>query len=123
MTSPVLYFGYLLVMGAGLACFAQAWRHRFDTPRHKRWGVTGVALSLTGIAVVLVGAWLGGWRVEERLPDVVLFHRRIAYVGTALLLLVAVTGALRLPLHKRLYVVFLPVYVAVLLTAIVGYRP
>jgi len=123
MPSAVLYFAYLAVMGTGLFCFAQAWRHRFDTPRHRRWGITGVVTSLTGIVVVLVGAWLWGWRVEERLPDVVLVHRRIAYAGTALLLLVGVSGARRWPLHKRLYVLFLPVYVAVLLTAIVGYRP
>ena len=33
------------------------------------------------------------------------------------------TGALRLAIHKRLYVVFLPVYAIVLLTAVLGYRP
>lgn len=123
MQPEVLYFTYLVVMAAGLVCFLQAWRHRLDTPRHKRWGITGTALSLTGIVVVLVGAWLWGWRVEERLPDVVAFHRQIAYLGTALLLLTAITGALRMPLHKKLYMVFLPVYVLVLATAVVGYRP
>ncbi|MDJ0521249.1 MAG: hypothetical protein QNJ90_04165 [Planctomycetota bacterium] len=123
MPPALLYWTYLVVMTAGLVCFVQAYRTRFVTPVHKRWGITGTVLSLTGIVVVLVGAWLGGWRVEERLPDVVAFHRQIAYVGTALLLLTAVTGALRMPLHKRLYIVFLPVYVVVLVTAIIGYRP
>ena len=123
MPSAVLYFTYLLVMSGGLVCFLQAYRHRFDTPVHRRWGITGTCMSLAGIVVVLVGAWVWGWRVEERLPDVVLFHRRAAYAGTALLLLTAVTGALRMRLHKRLYVVFLPVYVVVLATAIIGYRP
>ena len=123
MPPAVLYFTYLIVMAAGLFCFLQAWRHRLDTPVHKRWGITGTALSLAGIAVVLVGAWLWGWRVEERLPEVVVFHRRIAYLGTGLLLLTAITGALRHPVHKRLYLVFLPVYVVVLATAVVGYRP
>ncbi len=123
MPSAVLYFTYLLVMAAGLFCFYKAYRTRLDTPVHKRWGITGTSLSLAGITVVLVGAWLWGWRVEERLPDVVRFHRRAAYAGTGLLILTAVTGALRLSIHRRLYLVFLPVYVVVLLTAVVGYRP
>ena len=123
MPPAVLYFTYLLVMLAGLLCFVQAYRSRYDTPRHKRWGITGTCLSLAGIAVVLVGAWLWGWRVEERWPDVVRFHRAVAYAGVALLLLTAITGALRLAIHKRLYVVFLPVYAIVLLTAVLGYRP
>lgn len=123
MPSAALYFLYLVVMTAGLACFIQAWRHRFVTPVHKRWAVTGTALSLGGIAVVLLGAELFGWRVDQRLPWLVTIHRRLALVSTALLILTAVTGALRVPIHTRLYVLFLPAYVLALLTAIVGYRP
>lgn len=123
MPPALLYYAYLAVMAGGLFCFLQAWRHRFDTPRHKRWGLLGTGLSLGGIAVVLLGAYALGWRVAERWPEVVRFHRAAAYVGTALLILTAVTGALRLPLHKRLYLVFLPVYVIVLAAAILGYGP
>ncbi len=123
MPSPVLYFTYLLVMAAGLVCFLKAFQSRLDTPVHKRWGITGMALSLGGIAVVLLGAWLWDWRVDERLPDVVRFHRAAAYGAVGLMVLVSVTGALRHPLHKKLYIVFLPVYVVVLVTAMVGYRP
>ena len=64
-----------------------------------------------------------GWRVEQRYPLVVMIHRKIALVSTALLILTALTGALRLRLHHKLYVVFLPTYIATLLTAMVGYRP
>lgn len=123
MPSSILYFAYLGVMVAAFACFLQAFRVRFDTPRHKRWGVTGVALSLGGIAVVLIGAYAWGWTVPERWPQVVLWHRRLAYAGTALIVLVGVTGALRLRIHKKLYIVFLPVYAIVLVLAILGYRP
>ena len=123
MPSAVLYFLYLAVMTAGLACFLQALRHRHVTPVHKRWGITGTALSLGGIAVVLLGAELFGWRVDQRLPWLVTIHRRIAVVSTALLILTAVTGAMRARIHHKLWVVFLPLYVAALLTAIVGYQP
>jgi hypothetical protein len=123
MPSPVLFFGYLAVMAAALACFLQAFRQRLDTPVHKRWGIVGTCLSLGGILVVILGAEMLGWRVEQRYPLVVIIHRKIALVSTALLILTALTGALRLRLHHKLYVVFLPTYIATLLTAMVGYRP
>jgi hypothetical protein len=123
MPSSVLYFGYLAVMTAAMVCFLQAFRVRFDTPRHKRWGVTGVLVSLGGIVVVLLGASLWGWTVDQRWPGVILWHRRLAYVGTALILLIGVSGALRWRIHTRLYLVFLPVYALVLLLAILGYEP
>ena len=123
MPSNVLYFLYLVVMAAGLACFLQAYRMRLSTEVHKRWGITGTAISLGGIGVVLLATYLWGWRVEQRLPDVVLWHRRLALVSVTLLVLTAVTGMRRIPIHTRLYVVFLPVYIAALVTAAVGYRP
>ena len=42
-----------------------------------------------------------GWRVEERLPEVVAFHRRAAYGATGLLLLTAISGALRWPIRWK----------------------
>lgn len=123
MPSAVLYFLYMAVMTAGLACFVQAWRHRRVTPVHKRWGITGTAISLGGIVVVLLGAEVFGWRVDARLPWLVTIHRQIALVSTALLILTAVTGAMRARIHKKLYVLFLPMYVAALVTAIIGYQP
>ncbi len=123
MSSTALYFIYLAVMTGALFCFLQAFRVRFDTPRHKRWGIAGVVVSLTGIVVVLVAAATVGWTVPERFPEVVRWHRRLAYVGTALIVLIAVTGAMRLRIHTRLYLVFFPIYVLVLVLAIIGYAP
>ncbi len=103
--------------------FVQAWRRRFVTPEHKRWGITGTIISLTGIAVVLAGAEVFGWRVDQRLPWLVTIHRRIALVSTALLILTAVTGAMKARVHKKLYLLFLPAYVLALVTAAIGYQP
>ena len=124
MPSAVLFFTYVVVMTAALWCFVQAFRTRFDTPVHKRWGITGCLLSLGGIAVVLVLNYALGWKVDQRFPEVVLWHRRFAYVGTALILLIMATGALRiLRIHTRLYVVFFPIYVIALVLAVIGYKP
>ena len=124
MPSAVLFFAYVVVMTVALGCFVQAFRKRFDTPVHKRWGITGCLLSLGGIVTVLVLSYAMGWRVPQRFPDVVLWHRRFAYVGTILILLIMATGALRiLRVHTRLYVVFFPVYVIALVLAIIGYKP
>ncbi|MDA1193888.1 MAG: hypothetical protein O2894_01755 [Planctomycetota bacterium] len=123
MPPAILYFGYLTVMGGGLLCFLQAFRHRRTVALHKRWALVGTGLSLGGIAVVLVGAEFLGWRVPQRIPWLVSVHRAVALFSTALLLLTAITGALRIRIHTRLYVVFLPAYVIALLTAVVGYRP
>jgi len=123
MPSSVLYFGYLAVMAAALACFMQAFRNRLETPVHKRWGILGTCLSLGGVVIVIAGAELFGWRVDQRLPWVVALHRKIALVSTALLILTALSGALRWRVHRRLYLVFLPVFVTALLTALIGYRP
>jgi hypothetical protein len=123
MEPSALYFVYLTIMSAAFLCFLQAYRTRLHTPTHKRWGVTGVLISLTGIAAVLIASRLWGWTVPQRHPDVVLWHRRLAYVAAAMIVLVALSGALRWPLHTRLFVVFLPLYGLVLLLAIVGYGP
>jgi hypothetical protein len=123
MPPSVLYYCYLGVMTAAFGCFLQAFRSRRHTPTHKRWAITGVALSLGGIVVVLAGAYLVGWHVPSRFPGVVIWHRRLAYAATLLIVLLAVSGARRWPIHKRLYVIFLPLYAVVLALAAVGYRP
>jgi len=123
MPSALQFTLYLVVMTGGLACFFQAYRTRLVTPLHKRWGIAGTAISLGGIGVVLLATYAWGWRVEQRLPEVVLWHRRLALLSSALLVLTALTGMLRIRIHTRLYVVFLPLYVASLLTAAIGYRP
>ena len=123
MSSALLYYVYGLVMVASLACFGQAWRTRLVTPVHKRWGGAGVGLALAGIVVVLVLTYVMGWRVDQRFPTVVRVHRLLALAATALMLLVGLTGWRRMPIHKRLYVVFMPLYAVTVATALVGYTP
>jgi len=123
VSSALLFCLYLVVMLAGLGCFLQAFRTRHVTAVHRRWGLAGAALSLGGIAVVLLATYLLGWRVEQRLPEVVFWHRRVALVTVFLLILTALTGMLRMRLHRRLYWLFLPLYVLTLLSAAIGYRP
>lgn len=123
MPSAVLYYTYGAVMVASLACFAQAFRSRLVTPVHKRWGITGAALSLGGIVVVLIATYALGWRVDQRYPDVVRVHRVLALIATALVLLLGVSGWRRWPLHTRLYIPFFPLYVATVATALLGYTP
>ena len=123
MASTVLYWTYLVVMGASLVCFFRALALRHQTPRHRRWGIAGVALAIGGIVVVVVAYRVFGWVVDQRYPSVVDWHRRVAYAATALVVLVGVSGARRWPIHKQLYKVFLPLYVLALALAAVGYQP
>lgn len=123
MPSAILYIVYGLVMLVSLLCFALAYRHRLITPVHKRYALTGTALSLGGIVVVLILTYAFGWRVDQRFPDVVRVHRILALFATALVLFIAFTGWRRWPIHTRLYVVFFPLYVLTVGTALVGYQP
>jgi hypothetical protein len=123
MPSSILYFGYGAVMLVAYACFLKAYATRLDTPTHKRWGMAGTAISLTGILVVVVGAYAWGWRPDERWHEMVMVHRAIALVSFALLALTAVTGAKRHKLHPKLFRFFLPAYTLALITAAIGYQP
>ena len=80
-------------------------------------------LALGGIAVVLLATYLWGWRVHQRYPEVVLWHRRIALVATALLILVAYSGWKRWPRHPLIARCAVCVFVVALLLAAIGYRP
>ena len=121
--SWVLFATYLTVMGAAYACFLRAFAVRKRTPVHKRWGLTGVALDMAGTAVVLVVHRGLGWSLPHRDEALVLWHRGFAYATTAMVLLIAVTGWRRMPLHTRLWPVFLPLYGVTLALAILAYWP
>ena len=123
MGSTTLYYLYAIVMLAALYCFVRAWQTRFVTPIHKRFALIGVALNVGGVLAVIVAHRLWGWQVNHRIEDVVVWHRRLAYVSSALIIFIAITGALRMHIHKRLYIVFFPLYIVVLVTALVGYGP
>jgi hypothetical protein len=111
-------------MLAALGCFLLAYRHRLDTPRHKRYGITGIALGLGGVIVVIAVSWAFGWTVPVRHAEIVSAHRRfLAPVSTLLMLLVGVTGALRWRIHTKLYTLLFPLYLAAVVTAIIGYWP
>ncbi len=123
MPPALLFFAYVLVMAAGLVCFVRAFQVRHDTPRHKRWALTGTALALGGVVVVLLAWRVLDWQVASRSAEWVRVHRTLAYCATGMLLLVAVSGARRWAIHTRLYWVFFPLYTAALATALVAYRP
>ena len=123
MGSAILFWTYLAVMFAAAACFLQAYRVRKDTPRHKRFGITGVALALSGIVVVLALTYDLGWHVDKRSPEIVLWHRRVAYVSTALLVLTGLSGMLRWKVHPLVARVSVAVYFVALALACLGYRP
>ena len=123
MGSTALYYVYATVMIAALYCFVRAWQTRFVTPIHKRFALWGVGLNIGGVLAVIVAHRMWGWVVEHRIEDVVTWHRRLAYVSSALIILIAITGALRMSIHKRLYIIFFPLYIIVLVTALIGYKP
>ncbi len=123
MVSTLLYYTYGLVMTGALACFVQAFRVRRNTPRHKRWAVSGVAMAFGGIVVVVLVTYLFGYRPTERFPEVVLWHRRMALAATVVMILTAVSGARRWRIHKRLYVLLFPLYTATIISAAIGYGP
>ncbi len=110
-------------MGAALACFWRAFATRKTTPVHKRWGVAGAAIDLAGTVVVIVVTRGLEWHVPARDDTVAAVHRGFAYVATALVLLVAGTGIAKAAVHKRLWVVFLPVYSATYALAAWAYAP
>ena len=123
MAPTLLYPLYLGVMGAAAFCFVTAYRRRYVTSRHMRWALTGLALDLTGTVVVLVFYRVLGWSIPAAFPVVVFWHRRCAYVATALLLLVALSGWRRWRVHPTLGRILLPLYLVTLGLAIVGFWP
>ncbi len=123
MPSTLLYPVYLLVMGGALTCFVLAYRRRHDTPRHVRLALMGLALDLGGTLVVLLVHRGLEWPMHVALPTVTLWHRRLAYVSSGLLLLVAFAGWRRLPLHPALGRALVPLYALTLLLAVLGYWP
>jgi hypothetical protein len=114
---------FLVVMGSALACFVRAFALRKATPRHVRWAVAGFALDVVGTLAVLVTSRVLGWHVPARALEVALVHRVFAYVATSLLLVQAITGARRHPLHRRLGPVVLVVYSTTYALAIAAYAP
>ncbi len=123
MIPTILYYGYGAVMTFALVCFVQAFRVRKNTPRHKRWAITGVAVAFGGIVVVVLITYLFGYRPSERFPVVVLWHRRMALAATFVMVLTAVSGARRWRIHHRLYLLLFPLYVATIVSAAIGYAP
>ena len=123
MHPTALAFTFLAVMGAALACFWRAFSTRKTTPVHKRWGIAGTAIDLAGTGVVIAVTRGLGWHVPARDDTVAAVHRGFAYVATALVLLVAGTGIAKAQVHKRLWIVFLPVYNATYALAAWAYAP
>jgi hypothetical protein len=114
---------FLAVMGAALACFWGAFLRRKTLRVHKRLGIAGAAIDLVGTLAVVLTARVLDWHVPPYHPRVAAVHRALAYVATALVLLVAATGVRRDPIHTRLWPLFLPVYTATYVLAFWAYAP
>jgi drug/metabolite transporter (DMT)-like permease len=110
-------------MAAAVGCFLRAVALRATTPRHVRWALAGVGIDVLGTIVVLLTQRVLGWHVEPHFPDVALVHRAFAYLVTALLAVVAVSGATRRSWHGKVGAVFLPLYVVTYLLAVWAYAP
>lgn len=123
MSPNALAVVFLAVMGAALACFWAAFARRKTLRVHKALGVAGALIDLAGTAAVIVTSRVLGWHVPAHHEGVATAHRALAYLATALVLLVAITGARRHPLHVRLWPVFLPVYTTTYLLAVWTYAP
>jgi heme A synthase len=123
MPPDALALVFLAVMGTALCCFARAFSLRKTTPRHIRWAVAGLVLDVLGTVAVVVTTRGLGWHVPHRSEDVALVHRGFAYVASALLVVQAVTGARRHPVHHRLGPVFLVVYAITYALAVAAYAP
>ncbi|MFO0934475.1 MAG: hypothetical protein U1E39_17445 [Planctomycetota bacterium] len=123
MDPTLLAVVFLAVMAVALGCFVLAWRHRRATPRHVRFAVAGTLVDLTGTVVVLLTHRVLGWHVPAHDATVALVHRTCAYAVTALLLVQAVGGARRWPIHKRLGLPFLVLYAVTYALAVVAYAP
>jgi hypothetical protein len=123
MDPTLLAVVFLGVMAVALGCFALAWRRRRDTPRHVRMAVAGAIVDLTGTLAVLLTHRGLGWVVPAHDATVALVHRGCAYAVTALLVVQAVGGARRWPIHKRLGLPFLLLYAVTYALAVVAYAP
>jgi hypothetical protein len=119
----ILPGGFLVVMGAALACFVQAFRVRWDRRRHVRWAATGAGIDLAGTVTVLLLTRGLGVHVAVRDPGAALVHRGLAYAATALLAIQITTGIARLRVHPLLGPVFLAVYAATYVCAAAAYGP
>jgi hypothetical protein len=123
LPADVLALVFLFVMGAALGCFWAAFLRRKTVRVHKRFGIAGAAIDILGTVAVIVTARVLDWHVPPHDETVARVHRAIAYVATALVLLVAATGIRRDPIHTRLWPVFLPVYTVTYALAVWAYAP
>lgn len=123
MPPNVLSVTFLAVMAVAVGCFVRAFVLRKVTPRHVRWAVAGAVVDLVGTVCVLVTHRGLGWTVPAHDPTVAAVHRACAYAATALLVVQAVGGARRWPLHRRLGAPFLALYVVTYALAVVAYAP
>lgn len=123
MDPTLLAIVFLVVMGAAVGCFWRAFACRRVTPQHVRWAVTGTLLDVVGTIAVMVSARVLGWKVPTPYPDVAAVHRGFAYVASALVIFQATTGALRIPVHKKTWGVFLFTYTTTYALAFWAYAP
>jgi hypothetical protein len=128
MDPRLLAAAFLVVMAGAVGCFVAAFAKRRDRRAHMRLAIAGAAIDVAGTVAVIVTARVFEQHVPARFPDVAAVHRAFAYAATTLLALQVATGIARsrgarplAALHGPASALFLPVYVATYVLALVGY--
>lgn len=112
------------VMVTALVLFVQGFRvRRSDNPRHQRLNKLGTLLVVVGLIAVEVLLRGLGWHFPVRDAGVLRIHITVASGALAVLLLLAFTG-MKGPkaLHRKLYVLFFPLYLATIVTSLLAFE-
>jgi hypothetical protein len=128
MDPRILAATFLVVMASAAGCFVAAYARRRERRAHVRLALVGAAIDVAGTIVVVVTARGFDLHVPARFEGVALVHRGFAYGATGLLALQAATGFARsrgirpwAAWHGPAAAVFLPVYLATYVLALVAY--
>jgi hypothetical protein len=128
VSTRLLAAAFLVVMATAAACFVAAFARRRSPRPHVRLAVAGAVIDVLGTLVVVVTARGFGVHVPARFAGVALVHRGFAYAATTLLAAQVATGIAKARgggalsrLHGPVAGLFLPVYLATYVLAVVAY--
>ena len=128
MDTRLLAATFLVVMAGAASCFVAAFARRRSRRPHVRLAIAGAAIDVVGTLVVVLTARVFDVHVPARFAGVALVHRGFAYAATTLLALQVATGVAKsrgtgalATMHGPVAGVFLPVYLATYVLAVVAY--